>query len=68
MLAGGGQICERQHWLSDDGKLLLACAGAAVRGYSALTGEQVLELRGHGDDVTALDIKVFTVCCIRTRF
>jgi hypothetical protein len=55
-MQGGGQLTKRQHLLSRDGKLLLACAASDVRAYSASTGEHLFTLSGHTDEVTSLSL------------
>lgn len=51
-MSSGGLISKRPLAYSDDGKLLLAPCGRAVKIFSAVTGEQVGTLDGHTADVT----------------
>lgn len=53
-VSGGGQLTQRPHLLSRDGRLVLVCVGSAVRVHSAATAEQLLTVNAHSDEVTCL--------------
>jgi WD40 repeat protein len=66
-VSGGGQLTLRQHQLSRDGRLLLVCAANNVRGYSAVTGEQLFTLTGHTDEVTCLALHPTNPSQVRSK-
>ena len=54
-LYGGGQLSERPHAVSKDGRLIIVCIAHTLRVYSVVTAEFLFELRdGHTDEVTCV--------------
>lgn len=50
----GGSLNTDSAEVSADGAYIFVSSGATLRMYSSLTGDRVLELRGHAADVTAI--------------
>ena len=47
-------MTRRPHILTHEGDLVVLCNAERLRVYSALSGEQLFDMRGHNDEVTTL--------------